>query len=430
MDIINVLVFPCGSEIGLEVHNAMKFDKHINLVGLSSVPSHAKMVYKNYIEGISFINDPGFMDELNKIIDENDIDILVPAYDDVILFLAKREAELNCKLATSKYETCDIARSKKKTYEVLAGEDFTPKMYDIDEITESDLPLFAKPDIGQGSQGIAKLDTMNDVDKIRAVADEYVISEMLPGEEYTIDCFTNSKGELLVTSMRQRRRIRTGISVNSITFETPDEVLNIAEKINEKFDFDGVWFFQVKEDINGKFKILEMAPRVAGSMSTSRVRGFNFILNTVYQKMGYEVSGIPNLIETAEVDRALSNKYNLNIDYDTVYIDFDDTVTYKDTVNVETIAFLYQCQNKGKKIILLTRHAKEIYDSLEKYHIDKDLFSEIIHIKDESPKSEYIAHENAIFIDDSFRERKDVSEKCAIPVFDNDGIAALMDWRY
>ena len=67
---------------------------------------------------------------------------------------------------------------------------------------------------------------------------------------------------------------------------------------------------------------------------------------------------------------------------------------------------------------------------LEKYHIDKDLFNEIIHIKDESPKSEYIAHENAIFIDDSFRERKDVSEKCAIPVFDNDGIAALMDWRY
>ena len=427
---MNVLVFPCGSEIGLEVHNAMKFDKHINLVGLSSAPSHAKMVYKNYIEGISFINDPGFMDELNQIIDENNIDILIPAYDDVILFLAQREDELHCKLATSKYETCDIARSKKKTYEILANEEFTPKMYDIDEITESDLPLFAKPDIGQGSQGIAKLDTMGDVDKIRDVADEYVITELLPGEEYTIDCFTNSKGELLVTSMRQRRRIRTGISVNSITFETPDEVHEIAEKINEKFDFDGVWFFQVKEDINGKFKILEMAPRVAGSMSTSRVRGFNFILNTVYQKMDYEVSRIANLIETAEVDRALSNKYNLDIEYDTVYIDFDDTVTYKDTVNVETIAFLYQCQNKGKKIILLTRHAKEIYDSLEKYHIDKDLFSDIIHIKDESPKSEYVEHENAIFIDDSFRERKDVSEKCAIPVFDNDGIAALMDWRY
>lgn len=47
---INVLVFPCGSEIGLEVHNALKYDKHINLVGLSSVSSHGRVVYKNYIE--------------------------------------------------------------------------------------------------------------------------------------------------------------------------------------------------------------------------------------------------------------------------------------------------------------------------------------------------------------------------------------------
>ena len=39
---INVLVFPCGSEIGLEVHNALKYDKHINLVGLSSVSSHGR----------------------------------------------------------------------------------------------------------------------------------------------------------------------------------------------------------------------------------------------------------------------------------------------------------------------------------------------------------------------------------------------------
>ncbi len=427
---INVLVFPCGSEIGLEVHNAMKFDKHINLVGLSSVPCHAKMVYKNYIEGISFINDPNFISELNKIIDDNDIDILVPAYDDVILFLAQNEDKVHCKLATSKYETCDIARSKKKTYEILKDEAFTPKMYDIDDIKEEDLPLFAKPDIGQGSQGVTKIESMYDLEKIRPVADEYVISEMLPGEEYTIDCFTNRKGELLVASMRQRKRIRTGISVNSITYETPDEVMDIAKRINDKFEFDGVWFFQVKEDNDGNFKILEMAPRVAGSMSTSRVRGFNFILNTVYQKMGYDVSAIPHLIKTAEVDRAFSNKYYLDIEYDTVYIDFDDTVTYKNTVNVETIAFIYQCQNKGKKLILLTRHEKEIYDSLKKYHIDKDVFSDIIHIKDETLKSDYIESEKAIFIDDSFRERKDVSEKCNIPVFDCDGIAALMDWRY
>ena len=98
---INVLVFPCGSEIGLEVHNALKYDKHINLVGLSSVSSHGRVVYKNYIEGISFITSDTFMEELNKIIEDNNIDVLIPAYDDVILYLSERRDELKCKLATS-----------------------------------------------------------------------------------------------------------------------------------------------------------------------------------------------------------------------------------------------------------------------------------------------------------------------------------------
>lgn len=427
---INVLVFPCGSEIGLEVHNALKFDKHINLYGLSSVSSHGRMVYKNYIEGISFINSDTFMDELNAVIEENNIDVLIPAYDDVILYLSEHREEVKCKIATSNKEACDLARSKKKTYEKLAGEWYIPKSYNIDEIKEEDLPLFAKPDIGQGSQGIMKVNTMDDLESIRDRADEYVISELLPGDEYTIDCFTNSKGELIAASMRQRKRIRTGISVHSVTMELPEEVNQIAESINHKVEFNGVWFFQVKVDAKGHYKLLEMAPRVAGSMSTSRVRGFNFILNTVYQLMGYEVKAIPNLIKHTEVDRAFSNKYILDIDYNYVYIDFDDTVTYKDTVNTEVIAFIYQCLNKNKTIKLLTRHAKDIEESLKKYHIDQSIFDEIIHIKDNTLKSDYIKHKDAIFIDDAFRERYDVSKKCGIPVFDLDCVTALMDWRY
>lgn len=427
---INVLVFPCGSEIGLEVHNALKYDKHINLVGLSSVSSHGRVVYKNYIEGISFITSDTFMEELNKIIEDNNIDVLIPAYDDVILYLSEHRDELKCKLATSNKTTCDIARSKRKTYEVLQGEWYIPETFKVGQIAEKDLPLFAKPDIGQGSQGIMRIEKMEDLNQLKGKDDEYIISELLPGQEYTIDCFTNRKRELVVASMRMRKRIKTGISVNSVIVELPAEVKQIADAINEKIVFDGVWFFQVKLDRNGHYKLLEMAPRVAGSMSTSRVRGFNYILNTVYQLMGYDIKAIDNLLDYAEVDRALSNKYVLNIDYNYVYMDFDDTITYKQTVNTEVMAFIYQCLNKNKKIKLLTRHAENIHESLQKYHIDETIFDEIIHIKDETLKSEYIKHKDAIFIDDAFRERYDVSKKCKIPVFDLDSVSALIDWRY
>jgi hypothetical protein len=33
----NVLVFPCGSEIGLEIHKSLSYSTHFTLVGGSSV---------------------------------------------------------------------------------------------------------------------------------------------------------------------------------------------------------------------------------------------------------------------------------------------------------------------------------------------------------------------------------------------------------
>ena len=423
---INVLVFPCGSEIGLEVNEALKRDKHINLYGLSSIPCHGKVVYDNYIEGISFINSDTFLDELNSIIEEYDIDLLIPAYDDAILMLSESRDKLKCKLVTSSRETCRIARSKIRTYEALKEYDFVPKTYSLDSISAKDLPVFAKPDIGQGSQGAFRAEKMEDLDEIRDSGQEYVLCELLTGKEYTIDCFTDSKRKIINLSMRSRNRIRNGISVNSCSVPMPDEVREIAEAINSKLAFDGVWFFQVKEDKNGKYKLLEVAPRVAGTMSLSRIRGFNYILNSVYQAMGYEVKAIPWQAEYVEEDRALSNNYVLDIDYDTVYVDLDDTLVIVDKVNTELMAFLYQCQNEGVTVKLLSRHATDELTTLKKYHIDRNLFDMIIHVNEEELKSSFINEAKAIFIDDSFRERYDVAAVRGIPVFDIDCIKALM----
>ena len=44
----NVLVFPCGTEIGLEINAALRFIKFINLYGASSTDDNGRMVYENY----------------------------------------------------------------------------------------------------------------------------------------------------------------------------------------------------------------------------------------------------------------------------------------------------------------------------------------------------------------------------------------------
>ena len=97
-------------------------------------------------------------------------------------------------------------------------------------------------------------------------------------------------------------------------------------------------------------------------------------------------------------------------------------------VNSMLMTFLYQSRNAGKDIILLTKHAADIAQSLDRYAISPQLFSEIIHLEQGEDKTPYI-RPDSIFIDDSFAERKAVHDKCGVPVFDLDMVESLLDWH-
>lgn len=438
----NVLVFPCGSEIGLEIHNALKFSKDFKLFGGSSVDDHGKFVYKNYIPDIPFIDDEKLLDFLNEIIQKYDIDLIYPAHDDVVLKLSEIKDELNAHIVVSNDSTCDICRSKSKTYEFFKDEEFIPKSYyitkedfddeegikSVEEKTKGEFPIFLKPDVGQGAKGVAIANNIDDLKHHLTENPGLIAVEYLPYEEYTIDCFS-SKGKLLYCEKRERIRVKDGISVNAITIPTEDSIKEIAEIINSKLSFDGAWFFQLKKDKNNEYKLLEIAPRIAGTMALHRNSGINFPLLTLYSHLGIDVSIISNKNKLT-IDRALTNRFNYEIDYERVYLDFDDTVFVKGKINTYLMMFLYQCVNENKEIILITKHIKDIYETLSELKIDKTLFDEIITLSKEDEKYEFMNDDvGSIFIDDSFSERLTVHNKLNIPVFDLDAIESLINWR-
>lgn len=55
-----------------------------------------------------------------------------------------------------------------------------------------------------------------------------------------------------------------------------------------------------------------------------------------------------------------------------------------------------------------------------------NLFDRVIQISHEQHKSDYIDNNKAIFIDDSFAERREISTNCKIPVFSIDMIKGLI----
>lgn len=423
-----VAVFPAGTEIGLELHRSLQYATWFSTYGISSVEDHSRLVYREWTGEVPWMGEPDFLSRLNSVLQREQIQYLYPAHDDALLFLARHRGELSAELVACPVETVEITRSKKKTYSFFQGELFLPRVYtNIDEVDI--YPIFAKPDIGQGSQGARILQSRAEYTGMSREGKDLVLCEYLPGKECTVDCFTDRKGRLLLAKMRSRNRMRNGISVNSRVEDLPQAVWDIAVAINGRLRFDGAWFFQIKQDNTGQWKLLEIAARIGGTSGLTRCMGVNLPLLTLYQAMGKQVDILENRL-AMQVDRALVSRYRVDYPYQAVYVDLDDTLLSRDGgIHRIVLMFLYQAVGQGKRVILLTRHRGDLEKTLEKHCISQGLFHQVIQIGEGEKKSDAIKEQEAILIDDSFAERTEVSRSRHIPVFDVDAVECLIDWR-
>lgn len=428
MSKINVLIFPAGAENALEIYNELRYCVNIEVFGASGKSDHASFVYPKdkYFEGDYYINDKNFFQNFNTLLEKNKIDVVIPTHDTIAKFFAGNRDNIKAKILTADSQTADICRSKSKTFKLLKDENFIPKVYNnADEIKSEDFPLFLKPDIGEGAKGTKLVKNREELFNELKKDPELMIFEYLPNEEYTVDCFTDRFGKLQFVGLRTRERITMGIAFRSKTIKAPAVVKEIANIINSKLKFLGAWFFQLKKDNDGNFKLLEVSCRQAGTMTLYRNKGINFALLGVYEIMGKDTCVLENDYELI-VDRCIESKFKFDYKYNQVYIDYDDTIVFKNSVNIEAIAFLYYCKNNNIKITLISRHEGCINESLKNNFIDKNLFDEIIVIGPEQSKVSYITNTKAIFIDNSFAERKQVFKMLNIPVFDVDAISGLI----
>lgn len=411
----------------MEIHLALKDVMNIRVVGASKREDHGRMLYANYYGDFPNIAEENFLEELNKLIEKESIDLILPTHDTILVYMARNLDKIRTRVAVPGLWQAEICRSKKKIYHLFREHAFNPKVFNTpDDIAV--YPVYAKLDEGQGSKGAFVVHDRQQLEELPD-PDNYVIMELLPGEELTIDCFTNRHGEVLFMGPRNRKRVFDGVSVNSSSVELTPEIEAIGKIVSDTIGIRGAWYFQLKKDVEGRFKLLEASVKVAGNMNVFRGIGVNFPLLMVYDYLDYDVEVIPNDYRI-EVDRALFSRYNVDLEYDTVYIDFDDTITKEGRVNQNVMMFLYHQKNKGRTLKLITKHAGNLDETLESLAIHKGLFDTIIHIPMEEEKYKYITEkEKVIFIDNAYGERLKIKRMLNLPVFDVDALSTLIDWR-
>lgn len=424
---VNVIIFPAGSEIGLEIFHSLKYSHHVEVFGASGKNDHASFIYDeaHYVEDEKlYIGRSDFIDRFNGLLSDLGIKFIYPTHDTITNFLAENQSRLIATVITSPAETNRIARFKRETYRHFAGNDFCLAVYSppFDALK---FPVFLKPDDGQGGKGTFIAKDAQELNFYLSRHPDLLVTEFLPGDELSVDCFTDFNGKLIFVGPRTRERVQMGISFRSTSLEPDEEIMRIAQAINTAVALNGAWFFQIKRDQFGNYKLLEFAPRQSSTMGLYRHSGVNFALLSFFNAQKIPVQILRNEYHL-KLDRCLYNRFHADFSYKRVYVDFDETLIADDKVHEMVMAFLFQCRNRGIELVLLTKHRYVLDETLERHGIARSLFSQIIQLTNEQQKWEHINPLGAIFIDNYWIDRRDVKEKLGIPVFDVDAVECLL----
>src|SRR5208337_4057259 len=185
-----VLVFPAGTENGLEIWKSLITCKEVELFAATIKGiNHTEYVYEkcNYVRSVS---DVGWIQDIKNIVTKNKIDFIYPANSIIIDALLSCREQLGCRVALPETSIVMLTRSKIETIRALQDKIPVPITYTRKEdITQ--LPVFVKPNRGYGSQEAYIIDSFllwNMFIEEKSF-EKYVVQEYLPGREYTVDCF-------------------------------------------------------------------------------------------------------------------------------------------------------------------------------------------------------------------------------------------------
>ena len=412
------MIWPGTGIIGSEVFDSLKYMKNIDLT-LSTdnqdVSVIGKEINKIYIPNVSD-KSTDWQNVLSFI--NLNYDLIFPTNDFVIDLIVNAKTISLEKYILPNRETVKLCRSKK-----LSAQFFKDKIPVLQEVNldSIEFPVYFKPDKGYGAKDHQIIYNKIELDLAIKKHPDSFITELLVGSEYTVECFSDFKGDLIYSKPRIRERIQFATSTKLVK---PSRESNIALKkyatiINKEINLDGPWFFQMKEDSRGELKLLEIGIRIPGSAVWSRAFGVNLAELAIYNKKRISTSVICNESELT-IERNLQSKVYLKLDFNYVYIDFDNTIYVNNQVKEETFIFLNKCFYRGIKIILITKYlGSDLSIKLEALRINA-LITEVIHISESDSKHKYIEHLDSIFIDDSFSERKEVFNNLKINTYGPD----------
>jgi carbamoyl-phosphate synthase large subunit len=288
-----ILVTGIGGNVGQGIiRNIRKSFEDIRIVGCNidffSAGNHlCDAFYK-----VPYACEPSFIEKINKIVEVESINLIIPSTDDEVFYFAQNIAEVKTKVAVSDVKAGELYLDKYLTFlhytvfNIPFAASFLPSKY-----TGSFKTSIAKPRKGRGSRGLV----IDPVNWSEFHDDEYVIQERYIGEEITTAFYVNKNKQLhgFITLLRD---LHNGATIQCKVMSQYDEkIKDILDKIILTTGIKGAANIQSIVTQDGDIFPFEVNCRISGSNSLRSNFGFEDVKYTVQEFLFGKEPDIPKI---------------------------------------------------------------------------------------------------------------------------------------
>ena len=338
---LTVIVTACGAPGGPGIIASLRRvrERQIRVIGVDANGGAAGLRLVDEGHVIPAASSPGYLDAMADIVSRTGADAILPLSGSELLVLSENAAAVAPALAVvNRPDALRESLDKLRSYRFLAGtavpipEHRAVRTYEefldaVHALGYPSVPVCFKPAVSNGQRGFRilrsdadlaylLLETKPDstVTTLELVAPilaggfrkELLVSEYLPGMEYSVDSLVD-RGRTLAMVPRKRVDTRLGISSVGVVYRD-DEVMRVAEAINEAFQFDYNVNVQLKYGADGIPKLVEINPRVSGTICLSVEAGPNLPYLAIQQALG-EAFTVPEVEWGVAMARYLGEVY-------------------------------------------------------------------------------------------------------------------------
>lgn len=291
---IRVLVTGSGGPAAIAVLRSLHADKDIILLSADMDPWASGLYLVDSCNRIILLpaKDPQFVDNLLELCRQHRVDILIPTVDAELMPIASnlnRFKSIGTRVLGAPLAVLERTIDKLALAQSCKGTVRVPR---TELVLETDInswkfPVIIKPRRGSGSRGVLLLQSAADL-PAKEFLQDVMIQEYLPGDEYSIDVLASKKGNPIAAVPRLRARIDSGVAVAGRTL-VDAELTNFAKNVVSVLRLPFISNVQVRRGVDGNPYLLEVNPRVPGSLALTKAAGVDMVRLAVNDLRGLKI---------------------------------------------------------------------------------------------------------------------------------------------